>query len=192
MSINEISKIRTKETLIEFINHGNRAKYIFFWGHRQHKSEVSKSCFSQWYESPFEFNQIVYPTAEHYMMAEKARLFEDRESLRQIIAAKNPGEAKRLGRGIQGFDDSHWVEHRLQIVIEGNLAKFGQHPALKEYLINTQNRVLVEASPQDRIWGIGLAVDHPAAENPNLWKGLNLLGFALMEVRERLINVKTQ
>lgn len=84
------------------------------------------------------------------------------------------------------MDDQSWTAARWEIVVRGNEAKFAQHPELRAYLAGTGDRVLVEASPVDRIWGIGLAHDDPAAENPELWRGLNLLGFALMEVRARL------
>ncbi len=179
-------KVRNKEELVDYINHGNKVKYIFFWGHQKPKSGVTKSCLSQWYESSFDIGGITYQTAEHYMMAEKARLFRDKESELKVIKAKNPGEAKKVGRSVNNFNEGLWRQHRFNIVIKGNTAKFKQNPELKEFLITTGNRVLVEASPVDRIWGIGMASDHPSVENPNLWKGLNLLGFALMEVRSQL------
>jgi ribA/ribD-fused uncharacterized protein len=107
-------------------------------------------------------------------------------AIAQILAAKHPGEAKKLGREVQGFDETLWLEHRSDIVLRANLAKFGQQEALRTFLLNTGDRILVEASPDDQIWGIGLAEDHPDAAVPDRWKGLNLLGFALMEVRDRL------
>lgn len=179
-------KIRSKEQLQEYVNKGKKIKYVFFWGHQEQGDTVSKSCFSQWYESTFSENDIEYMTAEHYMMAEKAKLFGDNETYQKIIKATNPGEAKSLGREVQGFDESKWGENRFQIVVSGNVLKFSQNQKLREFLLNTSNRVLVEASPVDKIWGIGLAVDNQKAENPNLWKGQNLLGFALMEVRDIL------
>ncbi|EOD5130375.1 NADAR family protein [Vibrio parahaemolyticus] len=179
-------KIRSKEELQEYVNKGKKIKYVFFWGHQEQGGTVSKSCFSQWYESTFSENGIEYMTAEHYMMAEKAKLFGDNETYQKIIKATNPGEAKSLGREVQGFDESKWGENRFQIVVSGNVLKFSQNQKLREFLVNTSNRVLVEASPVDKIWGIGLAVDNQKAENPNLWKGQNLLGFALMEVRDIL------
>jgi ribA/ribD-fused uncharacterized protein len=101
----------------------------------------------------------------------------------KIINASNPGEEKLLGREVNGFDDSVWVRSRFEIVVQGNRLKFEQNPDIKEFLINTGDRVLVEASPVDNIWGVGLAADNQNVENPKLWRGLNLLGFALMEVR---------
>ena len=180
------TNIRSVEQLVDHVNHGNKVKYIYFWGHRKPKAGVSKTCFSQWYESSFTVNGETYKTAEHYMMAEKARLFGDMDTFKKIIAAKNPGEAKQLGRSVAGFNEKTWIENRFDIVVQANLGKFSQNEKLKEYLLKTGNRVLVEASPVDTIWGVGLAADHEAITNPNLWKGLNLLGFALMEVRSRL------
>ncbi len=179
-------KIRTKEELIDYINHGHKVKYVLFWGHTEQGSQVTKSCFSQWYDSPFESDGNHFLTAEHYMMFHKAQLFNDSKAAEKILSAKNPGEAKAIGREVQGFDEEVWTSNRYKIVVDASVAKFGSKPELKEFLVNTGNRVLVEASPVDKIWGIGLASDNKAAENPNLWKGLNLLGFALMEARDIL------
>lgn len=179
-------QIRSKEQLIDYVNHGNRAKYVFFWGHQKPKSGISKTCFSQWYESSFDSDGVRYLTAEHYMMASKAKLFGDKHSEEKVIEATNPGEAKKIGRAVLGFNEEVWCERRFEIVVQANLLKFQQNEELGDFLLGTGERVLVEASPVDKVWGIGLAADNSAAENPNLWKGLNLLGFALMEVRELL------
>lgn len=166
---------------------GARPKYLFFWGHTPPADgSVSKSCFSQWFPSPFTIEDIRYPTAEHFMMAAKARLFGDREIEEQILKPSHPKQAKELGRKVRGFDEAAWIRERYRLVVEGNFAKFSQNPGLKEFLLATGKRLLVEASPYDRIWGIGLAADHTDAEKPAAWKGLNLLGFALMEVRAML------
>lgn len=179
-------KIRTKDQLIDFVNYGNKVKYVFFWGHQEKGMEVSKSCFSQWYESAFQEDGHKFITAEHYMMYHKAKLFGDDKACEKVLRASNPGEAKAIGREVIGFDQEVWDEKRFEIVVNANLAKFSQRKELSDFLISTGNRVLVEASPVDKIWGIGLAQDNPASDNPNTWKGLNLLGFALMEVRDRL------
>ena len=178
--------ISSKEELIEYINHGNEMKYVFFWGHQKARSGITKSCFSQWYDSPFQSNGKRFATAEHYMMYHKAFLFGDTESAQKVLNASNPGEAKAIGREVKGFDEQKWLKHRFEIVINANLTKFGNNAGLKDFLLNTGNRVLVEASPIDKIWGVGLTADDPSIENPNLWKGLNLLGFALMVVRDKL------
>ncbi|MBX2842695.1 MAG: NADAR family protein [Flammeovirgaceae bacterium] len=164
-----------------------RVKYLFFWGYRPSKDgQVSKSCFSQWWEEAFEVNNIKYKTAEHWMMAKKAELFQDLKIFEQIIQSQTPGEAKKLGRKVKNFDEQVWLGKRYDIVKEGNLYKFSQHASLKSFLINTNDRVLVEASPVDSIWGIGLSKESKEIENPHTWRGLNLLGFALMEVRDLL------
>ena len=161
--------------------------YLFFWGHTPRQvGAVDKSCFSQWYPAAFEVDGATYATAEHWMMAEKARLFGSEEVRERMLAAKHPAEAKKLGRAVQGFDPQVWDEQKVALVITGNYHKFSQHAALAEYLLSTGSRVLVEASPVDAIWGTGLAADHPDAGQPAQWPGQNLLGFALMAVRDQL------
>jgi len=161
-------------------------KFVFFWSHRTPPGQLTAACFSQWYPAGFDLDGIHYPTAEHYMMAEKALLFEDDEIYDKILHTNHPGAAKRLGRQVRGFRDDVWRGERYDIVVRGNLAKFSQHDDLRDYLLGTNDRVLVEASPKDKIWGIGLPQDDPRARQPSQWRGLNLLGFALMEVREQL------
>jgi ribA/ribD-fused uncharacterized protein len=137
-------------------------------------------------EAPFVVGKSTYPTAEHFMMAEKARLFGDEETARLALEAPHPGAAKEAGRQVKGFVESVWQERRFGIVVEANQAKFSQNPELRDFLLATTARVLVEASPTDRIWGIGLAADDAHASNPHEWRGLNLLGFALMAARARI------
>ena len=174
------------QLIIDF-EKGERVRFLFFWGHRQSKSgEVTAACFSQWWHSPFVVAGVRYNTTEHWMMTQKALLFNDLEVAGQLAAAKSPAEAKALGRRVRNFDEATWNHHRTAIVVRGNLEKFQQHPDLREFLLGTAGRVLVEASPVDRVWGIGLAADSERAENPRHWQGLNLLGFALMEVRDLL------
>ena len=163
-----------------------KLKYVFFWGDTERGDEVTKACFSQWYPSVFEVNGITYKTAEQYMMAQKALLFQDQEIYEEIMAAIHPKQCKALGQRVRHFSQTVWDEKKSQIVIDGNVAKFSQNPKLKDYLIKTGERVLVEASPYDKIWGIGMAEDNDKVTNPLEWKGQNLLAFALMEVRDRL------
>jgi ribA/ribD-fused uncharacterized protein len=178
--------IRNVDELNGWLAAGNTAKYIYFWGHSQRSSGIDESCLSQWFPSEFRVRGHRFPTAEHFMMFQKADLFGDSTSAEAILAADSPGAAKALGRKVRGFDNQTWVEHRWNIVVEGSLEKFSQNASLRHYLLNTGQRVLVEASPVDRIWGIGL--DKASAQNlsPAEWRGLNLLGFALMEARDRL------
>lgn len=161
--------------------------FLFFWGHQPDKNgQVSKSCFSQWYEASFVADGVKYHTAEHWMMAAKARLFNDQEIFEKIIATPSPATVKSLGRKVKNFDPVVWDAHKFDFVTTGNLHKFSQHPALKKFLLNTGNQVLIEASPYDKIWGIGLAANYPGIDNPANWNGQNLLGYALMEVRDQL------
>lgn len=164
---------------------GEILKFLFFWGHSNTlKEDVGKFCFSQWFELPFIIDGITYKTAEHWMMANKALLFNDSGIYQKIINAKSPGEAKELGRQVLGFDEQIWIANRYDIVVKGNVHKFNQHPPFADFLINTKDRILVEASPIDKIWGIGLSKDAEQIDNPYFWNGQNLLGFALMEVRD--------
>lgn len=178
---------RSQASLCEYLARGGKPKYVLFWGHRPSKDgSISKACFSQWYEAGFDVDGQHYPTAEHYMMAEKARLFADSSAEKRVLEAATPGAAKAVGREIVGFCEDIWLAQRFRIVVDANHAKFSQNEALREFLMKSGNRFLVEASPVDSIWGIGLAAEDPNACNPTEWQGSNLLGFALMEVRERL------
>ncbi|WP_206513795.1 NADAR family protein [Pseudoflavitalea rhizosphaerae] len=178
--------------LINETESGTQPKYINFWGHTSNSSvSVGKECFSQWYRSPFTVNRILYKTAEHWMMAQKANLFDDRRNFQKIIESDKPGEAKDLGRQIMGYDDEVWNEAKFDIVKLGNIHKFNQHQALLDFLLGTGNRVLVEASPLDKIWGAGIAKDSPLIDKPYAWPGINLLGFALMEVRDFFLEYGT-
>lgn len=162
-------------------------EYLFFWGHQpSHTGQVHKSCLSQWWLSDFEVDGTTYCCAEQYMMAEKAKLFGDEKTWQQILKSKEPQEMKALGRMVKNFDAAIWEAHCREIVRKGNLAKFSQNPSLKVFLLYTKALILVEASPYDTVWGIGMAEDHPDAKNPLKWKGTNYLGFALMWVRQQL------
>lgn len=170
---------------------GKRFKYVFFWGHRPKRpGVVDGACFSNWFAAPFIVESIRYPTAEHFMMAGKARLFGDADALERILGAPSPGAAKRFGREVRNFDEATWVNERSRIVEEGVHAKFAQNEALRAFLVATKKRVLVEASPKDRIWGIGLSADDERSTNPLQWNGLNLLGFALMRARSSLAEAR--
>ena len=154
----------------------NCEKYHFFFG--------SESPFSQWHPSPFKINDIMYANTEQYMMAEKARLFNDLTTCAQILATTKPYEIKRLGRVVKNFDEAKWCLERERIVYEGNLAKFSQNKKLFDFICQSDPSIIVEASPYDKIWGIGLDKSHPDSSDPSKWKGLNLLGKCLMTVRD--------
>ena len=110
----------------------------------------------------------------------------------QILKASDPQTAKELGRAVKNFDDRIWKANRRRLVTEGNIAKFEQNEKLKSFLLSTCGIVLVEASPVDSIWGIGLIADDERAKDPMMWQGENLLGFALMDVREKLLRTQTE
>jgi hypothetical protein len=177
----------SNQWLQEQIDQGLTPKYIFFWGHQPRQDgAIGQSCFSQWFERGFTWKGINYPTAEHWMMAEKARLFKDDEILERILDARTAPEAKKLGRMVKGFDIPTWVQHCESIVQKGNYLKFTQHDDLKAFLLGTGDRILVEASPFDNVWGIGMKAGDEGIENPQNWKGKNLLGYALMTVRDKI------
>ncbi|WP_129306280.1 NADAR family protein [Streptomyces sp. L2] len=182
-----MGKIDCVEALVREVRAGARVKYLHFWGHRPlPDGRTGASCLSQWWPAPFEVAGVRYATAEHWMMAEKARLFGDAEAEKRVLAAGHPSQAKKAGRLVRGFDEAIWERERFRIVTEGSVHKFGADEALRAFLLGTGDRVLVEASPLDRVWGIGLAAADEAASDPARWRGPNLLGFALMEARERL------
>ena len=177
---------RSLDQLTAALRDGAVFDYLCFWGHSVTPGKIGKTCLSQWYPAPFEVEGQRYATAEHWMMAGKARLFGDEAIHAKIVASDDPAKVKALGRKIAGFDETQWRAHRYEIVVAGNHAKFEQNPDLREFLLATGEKVIVEASPVDAIWGIGLAADDPNATQPEQWRGLNLLGFALMEARSRL------
>ncbi len=168
-----------------------KLEFIFFWKPGNAKAQyVSKACLSQWHKCEFVVDDVKYNCAEQYMMAEKARLFNDAETLEKIMKQEEPDKIKELGREIKGFDPEVWNEHKFNIVVKGNLAKFGQNPNLLRFLLSTGTAVLAEASPYDRIWGIGMKEGDKGIEDAEKWYGINLLGFALMVVRDQLQEMK--
>lgn len=182
-----IGDVRDVGGLVSRAAGGDRVKYLLFWGHRPlPDGRIGASCLSQWWPSPFTVDGVTYASAEHWMMAGKARLFGDAEAAERAVEAKTPAEAKKVGRLVRDFDGDVWERERFGLVVAGSVHKFGQDAELGGFLLGTGDRVLVEASPVDRIWGIGLAADDPRAEDPATWRGLNLLGFALMEARAAL------
>lgn len=180
--------IQSVDSLLEFIEKGGHPQYLFFWGHKQKKNVVDKACLSQWFPATFNAQGSQYSSAEQFMMAAKAKLFEDDESLAKILATQDPGKAKALGRKVKNFEQSKWQAHCFAIVVEANVYKFSQNQAMKAFLLATGDKVLVEASPRDKIWGIGLAEKDPRCTNPHLWCGQNLLGFALMAARQKILD----
>jgi ribA/ribD-fused uncharacterized protein len=168
-------------------SHGERWPLLHFWGHHPRPGQTSgPHMLSQWWPGAFVWEGVTLPTAEHGMMLAKARLFGDAEIAEKILNTTAPDVAKRLGRKVRGFDTDKWEAAREEIVTSVNVAKFGQDPERLAYLLGTEDSVLIEASPSDTIWGIGLAEADPRARSPLEWRGLNLLGFALMRARGAL------
>ena len=151
--------------------------FTFFW----------KSRLSQWHRVPFVIGGVHFTHAEQYMMYTKALLFGDRDAAERILAAQTPREQQAIGRTVQGFDESVWLLFREGVAFAGNYARFSQNAEQLELLFATRGTTLVEASPHDRIWGIGLAADDPRALDRSQWLGLNLLGETLTRVREALL-----
>lgn len=177
----------TRKLIEQKFRHKEKLKYIFFWGHHSSTDGcITKACFSQWWECEFEIDGITYHTSEQYMMSQKALLFGDTEINEEIMKARHPKQFKDLGRKVNNFNEQIWNENCCDIVLKGNYAKFSQNERLKYFLLNTNDRVLVEASPYDKIWGIGMSEDNPKCENPIQWNGTNFFGFCLMEIRDML------
>ncbi|ONI39083.1 hypothetical protein AN639_10620 [Candidatus Epulonipiscium fishelsonii] len=178
----------TLQSLKDELAQGINKEYIYFWGHRPSlDGTITKACLSQWWKSTFIYEDQMYWCMEQFMMAEKARLFRDNKILESILSCNNPEEIKRLGRKVKSFNEKKWNKYREEIVVNGNMEKFHQNNNLKQYLLSTKDKVLVEASPYDTIWGVGLGENDSRIIDPSEWQGLNLLGFALMTVRYRLL-----
>lgn len=150
-----------------------KEQFIFFW----------HGIFSQWHESDFVIEGLEYNTAEQYMMASKARVMGDDETLSKILKEENPRNQKKLGREISNFDSDKWNAVARDHVFVGNYAKFSQNLKLRNALLETQGTTLVEASPFDKIWGIGMKADDPRALIRQSWQGTNWLGEVLTNVR---------
>lgn len=176
----------TKETIKQILLKNPETQIIYFWRHQATPGTITETCLSQWYNCTFEVEGQVYHTAEQFMMASKARLFNDNEVLAKIMAADDPHDYKKLGREIRGFEPTLWDANKCEIVAKGNKAKFGQNAELKEYLLSTGNAILIEASPYDKIWGIGLDPQQAKQTTIDQWQGEGLLGLVLMEVRDWL------
>ncbi len=148
--------------------------------------QFSRGPLSQWYPAKFEVNDIEYHNSEQYMMAEKARLFGDRAQEKLIMEHYEPRSTKALGRGVRGFNNDAWNTHKEEIVYRGNYAKFEQNESIREHLLSTDGSVLAEAAPGDLVWGTGWVINDPHNNDPVQWRGQNLLGKALMRVRDEL------
>ena len=153
-----------------------KPKFTLFWG----------GPFSQWHPCKFYDGKTEYNCAEQYMMRHKALLFGDTESVERIMESIEPRTQKKLGRKVKGFNLDLWKERAREIVYQGNMLKFKQDDDLRHLLMETRGTELVEASPYDTIWGIGLSESDPRAQNKSEWQGLNWLGITLTKVRDDL------
>lgn len=165
---------------------GTTLEFVFFPDSGSFVDPPTASCLSQWAVAPFRDGDLVFHSAEQAMMHGKAILFGDHGTAAKILACRTPFQAKNLGRQVSGFSEDVWEAHRRAVVVAANLPKFAGIPSLGEFLLSTGEAVLVEASSTDFVWGNGLDELDRDARNPSRWPGLNLLGFALMEVRELL------
>lgn len=154
--------------------------YTFFW----------KDKIAQWNMTDFYYNGLKFNCAEQFMMYQKAILFKDQNKAFEILNEIDPKKIQELGREVKNFDIKIWELNRYEIVVLGNLLKFSQNPELLDILLSTNDTILVEASPYDLIWGVGLGVDDELILDSKNWKGLNLLGKVLMEVRDTLKKLK--
>lgn len=152
-------------------------KFVFFWG----------GPFSQWMYSPFERDGMTFVTAEQWMMYQKAIAMADAASAAKIMATEDPREQKALGRKVANYNDMKWMRVAYNVVVEGNLSKFSQNADCMEALKQSRGKIIVEASPYDKRWGIGMAEGAEGIEDPANWKGENLLGKAIMDVRTYLL-----
>lgn len=153
-------------------------KHVFFWG----------SEFSNFYPCKFTVNEIEFNCSEQYFMWRKAKYFNDDESAEKILKASRPEEQKKLGRNVKNFDNVKWEKEREDAMYQGVYNKFSQNPELKKLLLKYPNHKFVEASPYDRIWGIGMREDAFGVTNEDNWLGLNLLGKIISQVRDELKN----
>ena len=149
-------------------------KYHFFYG----------GYLSQWSDCSFTIGDTKFTSAEQYMMYTKAVMFEDYSIMEQILETTDPSEQKRLGKLVHNFSQYVWDREKYNIICTGNLAKFTQDLEHKEFLLNTGNKIIVEASEDDTVYGIGLGIDDSRIWEPKQWKGTNLLGKCLVHVRE--------
>ena len=152
-----------------------------------HNPDEEYGFLSNWYRSNFTVNGIEYSSMEQYMMYQKAICFRDEEVAAQILGTKDVAEVKRLGRAVKNYDDHTWNGMRQIVVYEGLLEKFSQNEDLKKQLKDTKDSLLAECAVKDKIWGIGMSMIDPDRFDQGKWKGQNLLGYALMLVRNKLL-----
>lgn len=152
--------------------------FVFFWG--------NSDIYSNWHPARFRMDGHTFANSEQAMMYEKAILMGDSETAAKILKTPNPKAVKALGREVRFWNEKLWENNRVRIMVKVCLAKFEANSELTREMLETGDRVIVEASPYDKIWGIGMRENDEGVENPKKWQGLNLLGVALMRVRSIL------
>lgn len=155
---------------------------VVFW-----KPGEKNGYLSNWYSSPFVSDGVSFLCCEQYIMWAKAQLFQDFGAAKKILEATDPGKQKALGRAVKNFKEAAWEQHRQRILERALHAKFSQNQRLQDLLLTTAPAQLAEASPKDKIYGIGMSPDDPDVQDPNLWQGQNLLGTALERVRREFL-----
>ena len=162
----------------------NKRKIVLFYR--------TEDYFSQFHPSEFTIDGVKYSCCEQYMMHQKAILFKDNEMAQQILNETEPRKMKACGRRVKNYEEETWLGKCRDIEYRGNLAKFSQNKHLRISLLKTGDKLIAEASPSDKRWGIGLGKKDARAHNPNEWKGTNWLGEALMKVRDELKKGETR
>lgn len=185
------SKLIDEQTILisggsfsRFKPYGFQNRFYYFY--------ETKHPFSQWYKCKFELNGCKFSSAEQFMMYSKANLFNDSESAKMILSTSNTRKQKEIGRKVKGFNKEKWNKKALEIVYEGNYEKFNQNEELKKVLLSTKGHMIVEASPYDKIWGIGLSEEDSQISNILNWQGTNWLGIVLTELRQEFLSNGTE
>lgn len=185
--------IYSLEKLRQLWNEGDRFQFVYFWQNTKEdvsKEEYNSSCCNQWFPSNFvDENGRMYNCCEQYMMAQKAIVFGDDDTLQKILSEKNPSKIKKLGRIVKNYNQKIWNSKCQDIVFQGNLYKFTQNEKCRKFLLSVpKDAIFVEASPLDKKWGIRLSEQQPKAKNPLEWQGTNYLGFQITRVRDYIIS----
>lgn len=179
--------ITNYQALLEKLAEGQRFNYLLFGQAQSDSRVVNSDCLSPWFPSPFKAEGALFKSLEHFMVAEKARLFKDLPSALKAIMSKTPQKAHKVSKTITGVDNALWATHCEALLVKANYYKFREHQVLTDYLTSTEERILVFADREDILFGAGLPLEaEEMLADPFQWPGENKLGFALMAVRDLL------